>query len=111
MSVYARRLRMTDTATFWSLSGDSYYGGGWSVPTTIACNYREGGTMTRDNEGNEFSPSSTYRFFGNPNIKVGDKIIQGTSASADPTDNSETVRKIVTKTVLRGQAAYDVMTG
>ncbi len=111
MSIYARKNRMTDRATFWTLAGDSYYGGAWSTPVSIDCNYRTGGNLSRDTEGNEFSPSSTFRFFGDPSIKVGDKITQGESVNATPTDSAETVRRVITKTPMRGLAAYDVLTG
>lgn len=111
MSIYARKNRMTDRSTFWALAGDSYYGGGWSTPTSLSCNYKTGGTLARDTEGNEFTPRSTYRFYGDPSIKIGDKIIQGDSVSVTPDDNSETVRQVITKTPMRGLAAYDVLTG
>jgi hypothetical protein len=111
MSIYARKRRMNDTATFWTLAGGGYYGGAWSTPATLACNYMAGGDLARDEEGNQFQPSSTFRFFGNPGIKVGDKIIQGTSAAAQPTTAAETVRKVITKTPMRGTAAYDILTG
>lgn len=111
MSTYARKRRVTDRATFWSLSGDSYYGGAWSTPLSIDCNYSTSGNLARDTEGNEFTPRSTFRFFGDPMVKVGDKIIQGESVSATPDDSAETIRQIITKTPMRGLAAYDVLTG
>lgn len=111
MSIYARKKRMTDRATFWTLSGDSYYGGAWATPASLDCNYRTGGNLTRDEEGNDFQPASTFRFYGDPGITVGDKIIQGDSVAAEPTGTAETVRRVITKTAMRGLAAYDVLTG
>lgn len=111
MSVYARRKRMTDTCTFWKLTSTSVYGASWASPVTVSCNFRNNSAIARDDAGAEFSPNSIYRFYGDPAISKGDRIVRGTSTSADPTDDAQTVRKIETKTALRGLAAYDVFTG
>lgn len=111
MSVFARSRRMTDTCTFWSLTSESEYGAVWASPVTVKCNYRQDSEIKRDSQGAQFQPKAVFRFFGNPNIKEGDRIAQGTSMLSDPISGSETVRLVETKTKMRGSAAYNVFTG
>ena len=111
MSVFARSRRMTDTCTLWSLTSEGEYGAVWASPVTIKCNYREDSEIRRDNQGAQFQPSAVFRFFGNPNIKKGDRIAHGTIMVSEPTSAAETVRLVETKTKLRGSAAYNVYTG
>jgi len=111
MSVYARRRRMTDVCTYWALTSQTQYGATWGSPVTVACNYRNGDSVARNDEGADFSPSAIFRFSGDPGIKKGDRIVRGTYTGAEPTSDAETVRKVETKTAMRGLAAYDVFTG
>lgn len=111
MSVYARKRRMTDRCTYWTLTSESEYGSVWSTPKTLACNFRQDSSIRRDDQGAEFSPSTTFRFFGDPSIKKGDRIVRGVALATEPTSGAETVRKVETKTAMRGSAAYDIFTG
>jgi hypothetical protein len=102
---------MTDTCTFWAITSESAYGVEWSTPTTVTCNYRSGDNISRNDEGADFTPSAIYRFYGDPGITKGDRIVRGTVADSTPTSAAETVRKIETKTAMRGQSSYDIFTG
>ena len=75
---------------------------------TIDARFKSGGTLTRDDEGAEFTPQTTFvtEYSG---ALVGDKIALG-ELSSIPT-NAETVRKVETCTPLVGAQDYRVVTG
>lgn len=93
--------------------GDPYSDGGWSVPIAYKCNYRTGGSVSRDQAGAEFNPQSTYRMQTSSTIpiSIGDRVTLGESASPAPESSAETVRQIQTKTTLVGLQDFNVLTG
>lgn len=112
MSQYARRRRMTDKCTVWSISSQTKYGTTWSTPRVISCNFYNDTQVRRDNQGSEFIPSAAFRFFNDPRISKGDRIVRGDfSSQSSPTSEAQTVRQVITKTQLRGGQAFSVYTG
>ena len=104
---------LKDTLTRWregAYDADNPYDSGWATPVTIKCNYRNGGSIQRDQEGADFQPASTYRC-KDADVKLGDRVIFGISTAATPTASAETVRQVVRKTTLRGSADMTFYTG
>ena len=104
---------LKDTVTRWregAYDADNPYASGWASPVTIKCNFRNGGAIQRDQDGADFQPASTYRC-KEGDIKLGDRVILGTSTAVQPTSSAETVRQIVRKTTLRGSADMTFYTG
>ena len=104
---------LKDTVTRWregAYNADSPYDSGWELPVTIKCNFRNGGAIQRDQEGADFQPASTYRC-KDGDIKLGDRVILGTSTAVKPTSSAETVKRVVRNTTLRGSADMTFYTG
>jgi len=111
---FVRARRLTDKVTVWRKGGydpnDPY-----SATTTrvgvFACNWIEGGSAQRDNEGVEFSPSKTIRL-QNADVQLGDYVYIGNVADATPPNDSEIVRgQKGNGTMLRGGLDLTVYTG
>lgn len=123
---------MTDRCTYWTEaqpSNDNPYGGGYDNPKTLPCNHMNDSDMQVDSEGAEFKPSAAFRLNadtitqiddGNVSfmvagvsytIRKGDRIALGEYTDSSPVTSAKTVRKVVSKTKLRGQSGVTVYCG
>ena len=81
--------------TVWTRSGTDKYGQPSYVRAgVVRCEFEEGGSMQRDEDGTEFVPMSTfYPVAGSIEIKRNDRVMLGDVADLTPPRESETVRK------------------
>ncbi|MBX2847078.1 MAG: hypothetical protein KTR16_02065 [Acidiferrobacterales bacterium] len=82
--------------TVYGYTVDAYGQSTYSVKGVIKCEYEQGGSMQRDENGTEFVPMSTfYPVESSIEIKRGDFVALGdTSSISDPVEaGGETVKK------------------
>ena len=103
---------MTDTATVWPRAELTDFGAEFGEPYTIKCNFREGGKLTRDQNGEEFTPSASIRTFDD-RPRRGDVIAIGSFlGQSRPVDfPSYTIRKIDNKSNFYGKQPKIILTG
>lgn len=106
----AAKFRKTD-AILWrkSAGGDGY--GDTFTASIIKVNYTQGGKLTRDTNGQEFTPSATISS-GQP-ASVGDYIrirIDSEAAPAQPDGTAMIIRQVITGQPLRGPADFLILT-
>ena len=99
---------MIDQVTYWVRSDatnptDPFASGSWAAPVTVICEFESGGKIQRDQDGEEFMPSSTY--YTASEIPAGAFVVLGSSVDSSPPATAEKVRKIGKGTSLRGQAS------
>lgn len=115
MSQYARPLRMTDICTYWKeylADKNDPYSLTWTSGVVLSCNWMNDSKMQRDDSGAEFMPQEQFRLTGIVNIEKGDRIIRGDYGGlSEPVDAAQTVRKVKSKTKLRGQPSTTIYTG
>lgn len=106
---------MTDVCTYWSeyLADESDpYSLTWTSGVVLSCNWMNDSKMQRDDAGAEFMPSEQYRLSGIVNIGKGDRIIRGDyGGTSEPVNSAQVVRKVKSKTKLRGQPSTTIYTG
>lgn len=105
---------MTDKVTYWTKSGydpeDIYADKAFSAPVVIACEYMTGGSMQRDNDSVEFTPTSSI--YSIVSLPFGAYVLFGEHTDLEPPSNAEIVRKTGTGTPLLGQLTeYEAFTG
>ena len=104
---------LKDKVTRWRMPAydpNNIYASTWGLPITIKCNFMNGGSIQRDQNGSEFQPSTTYRCkLGD--VIVGDRVALGESVAVEPPVNAETVRSKNTGTTLVGSADMTFYTG
>ena len=109
--VRARFLK--DNVTRWrasSYDANNPYASAYSSPITIKCNFMNGGSIQRDQNGADFQPATTYRCKLGDVIN-GDRVVLGISVATEPPSNAETVRSKNTGTTLVGSADMTFYTG
>jgi hypothetical protein len=109
--VRARFLK--DSVTRWRMPAydpNDIYASKWGTPITLKCNFMNGGSIQRDQDGSDFQPSTTYRCkLGD--VITGDRVVLGISVATEPPNNAETVRSKNTGTTLVGSADMTFYTG
>ena len=104
---------LNDNVTRWRASvydANNPYASTWGSPITIKCNFMNGGSIQRDQEGADFQPATTYRCkLGD--VIFGDRVALGTSVAAEPPSDAETVRSKKTGSTLRGSPDMTFYTG
>ena len=109
--VRARFLK--DNVTRWRASAydaNNPYASAYSSPITIKCNFMNGGSIQRDQDGADFQPATTYRCKLGDVIN-GDRVVLGISVATEPPSTAETVRSKNTGTTLVGSADMTFYTG
>ena len=87
---------LKDVVTVWrqnqtdDITSDPY-ATSWTLINTFPCNYIEGGKVQRNDQGSEFQPKQTIRL-KDVDVKLGDKVIIGTSTAAEPPDEAEVIK-------------------
>lgn len=101
-----------DKVTFWASGYDPMdpEGGNGSVDV-VSCSYKIGGEVKTDSAGQEFTPKTVIYLTGNI-AKINQYAAIGDfGTSVNPVGDAEKVRRIETKTPLRGSQVYTVYTG
>jgi hypothetical protein len=109
--VRARFLK--DNVTRWRAStydSSNPYASAYDSPITLKCNFMNGGSIQRDQDGADFQPATTYRC-KLVDVINGDRVVLGISVAAEPPNNAETVRSKNTGTTLVGSADMTFYTG
>jgi len=91
---FVRARRLTDKVTVWRKGGydpNDPYGATTTQVGVFACNWIEGGSAQRDNEGVEFSPNKTIRL-QNADVRLNDYVSIGSVTGDTPPDDAEIVR-------------------
>lgn len=107
---------MTDTATVWDVhpDGTNQYGQTlYQDPYTVACNYTEGGSITRTEDGDELIPMGTFRTFDERPKKGSVMIIGDHKDKLSPEGlNAFPIKRVITKTqFLDWRKRYTFLTG
>lgn len=91
----ASRWDMTDTVTLWSVTKDAYDQPSYGSPVTVACSWKSGGKLTRDDTGQEFVPGATV-WIDDDSVspQVGWRLKIGTVTGSPPSD-AEVIRKVM----------------
>jgi hypothetical protein len=104
---------LKDNVTRWRVSAydaNNPYASTWDSPVTLKCNFMNGGSIQRDQDGADFQPATTYRCkLGD--VVNGDRVVLGISVATEPPTNAETVRRVPTGTTLVGTADMTFYTG
>lgn len=102
---------LTETCTIWpAQSGVNEFGQvTYGAPVQKSCQYKNGGKLTRDQNGNEFAPATTYVMRYNP--PIGSLIAIGSHTGTHDAVITEKIRVIQTGNPLRGAPDYMVITG
>ncbi len=85
-----------NTMTVYSEESDEWGQSSYSLEGTVKCEYTQGGSMQRDENGQEFVPMSTfYPADSSVTIKRGDYVYLGdSSTNLTPPKGSEPVKKV-----------------
>ena len=100
--------------TVWRASGYTEanpYGDGWAFLGVYDCSYITNGSLTRDDEGNEFRPLATI-YTQTDSMQFGDRVVIGDFTGTPlPVVGAQTVRTRKTKQPLVGVQDYTFQTG
>lgn len=111
---FVRARRLTDKVTVWRKGGynpNDPYSASTTRVGVFPCNWIEGGSAQRDNEGVEFGPNKTIRL-QNADVQLGDYVYIGDITGATPPSDAEIVRgRKGAGTMLRGGLDLTVYTG